>query len=672
VALSYPLPPVPSLPKASEPAVVPSGSLPPVPFLPPASEPAVAPSGSLPPVPFLPGSSDAAFAESRPLPPVPFVPQVGEPAVESPSSPSSTALGRPPPASARRGRHPRSVPKQDAPAPSDVSDSAASKARPKRAKAGVVALVSSDAPARTDHEPHEGMEPTELPAADRAGPAGDVGVDRQLAGLFGESVFGAWMAPGQYLGPGRTGIKRRSWGRRLLVLALLAVTAVATTRLIRTGLARQAGQERDRFAEELAEFVKEGALERASEFVSILETGRNSLDPADPHLDLLIRAEAALYRYHDANPERLRRIEQYLAAPQPSKPSASRVVAGMAVLSREERASRLAALEGQKKALEHDPEFFYLLATTLEQRGDIDAAREAWKRSADLGPLWLVHRFEQALFETRHGNRAGAAKIASQMISVDADSPWSRLAVSWFGDGTLKVPPVSAEGGVRTEAPALLYRARLRDAVAASRRDDPGQARRHLANALQAVNNQAPFVFDAFDCLVKERAVGLARQLTTFEAWPEQSPIAKAKASQLSEAAVGKPEDQVESETTASNSEAAGTREGQTGATVSNSDLTPEALGKKDDGVSNSEAASKPGATVSDSDAARQPAVGRPEAAAGIAVNKLEDMREVTSKSVKAAKPRQSKATRKVARSKPKAKPVSKNPVAGAKRRASP
>jgi len=252
-------------------------------------------------------------------------------------------------------------------------------------------------------------------------------VDRQLAGLFGESVFGAWIAPGRYLDTGKRRIQRRSWGKRLVVLALLSVTVVATTRLIRAGLARQAGQERNRFAEELATFVKEGALERASEFVSMLESGKNQLDPADRHLDLLVRAEAALYRYHDADPDRLRRIEPYLATPEPFYGSGSRVVGGITVLSREERASRWAALEREQPAFQHDPEYFYLLATTLEQRGEIRAAREAWQRSADLGPLWLVHRFEQAVFEARQGDEQAAANIASRMVSLDPDSP---IAVS--------------------------------------------------------------------------------------------------------------------------------------------------------------------------------------------------------------------------------------------------
>ena len=49
------------------------------------------------------------------------------------------------------------------------------------------------------------------------------------------------------------------------------------------------------------------------------------------------------------------------------------------------------------------------------------------------------------------------------------------------------------------------------------------------------MNGQAAFVFDAFDWLVEAKAIGLARDLTGFEDWPQHSERAAARVQQLAE-----------------------------------------------------------------------------------------------------------------------------------------
>jgi hypothetical protein len=52
---------------------------------------------------------------------------------------------------------------------------------------------------------------------------------------------------------------------------------------------------------------------------------------------------------------------------------------------------------------------------------------------------------------------------------------------------------------------------------------------------MTAINDQAPFVLDAFDWLVESKATRLAHDLTAFEAWPRRSELAAARLRRLSE-----------------------------------------------------------------------------------------------------------------------------------------
>jgi hypothetical protein len=85
-------------------------------------------------------------------------------------------------------------------------------------------------------------------------------------------------------------------------------------------------------------------------------------------------------------------------------------------------------------------------------------------------------------------------------------------------------------------APAVaLYHQNFALALAQSRTGDPMAGRRSLGQAIAAVNGQAPFVLDAFDWLVDAKAMGLARDLTAFEAWPQHSELATARLARLAE-----------------------------------------------------------------------------------------------------------------------------------------
>jgi tetratricopeptide (TPR) repeat protein len=365
---------------------------------------------------------------------------------------------------------------------------------------------------------------------------GTKGVERELAKLFGESLFGPWPELGQPPVTAPPPRRRLRWRRLLFTLVAALATALAIRTVIRPGLARRSSDEQARFARELTTFLKDGDLERVSRFITLVG-GKGKLDPADPYLDLLVHAEAAAYRYRDADPERLRRIQPQLQAAFEPGATPDRLVAGLTVLSREERAARLPELERLRDKMAQRSDYYYLLATALEQRGDIAAARQAWQESARLGPAWLAHRFEQAEFERRQGNKEAAARIARRILEIDPQSAWSRLASNAFGVSTTgEVSGTEAGRGPLTPPAVQIFHARLLDGIAAARKGELANAQRCLTDAVQAVHGQAPFLLDAFDWLVAAQSEALARELTALPAWPLGSEVARAKMKRLTEA----------------------------------------------------------------------------------------------------------------------------------------
>jgi tetratricopeptide (TPR) repeat protein len=380
-------------------------------------------------------------------------------------------------------------------------------------------------PAPTNRDGHPAPDDNQ---AGHANEERNSGFDRQLARLFGESLFGPWLDPGQYLDATRTTRRHGTPFRRLALLFSILCVGAAAGWIVRAGLVRRTGEARAHVAHSLATFLREGELDRAAQFLALLRGPNATLDPRDPHLDLIVRGEAALYRYQDADPARLGRIRPHLAPAATGPASAQRILASLAVASRGERAARLAELEPIRAACDRDPEFHYLLATALEHLGDVKAARQAWDRSSELGPLWLAHRYEQAWFEARQNRQEAVNKLVSSLVRVAPDSAWACLASERFGSA----PAPDGAGA----APAVaLFHQNFASALARALAGDLVAARRSLGQAMTAINDQAPFVLDAFDWLIESKATRLAHDLTAFEAWPRRSELAAARLRRLAE-----------------------------------------------------------------------------------------------------------------------------------------
>lgn len=362
------------------------------------------------------------------------------------------------------------------------------------------------------------------------------GFDRQLSSLFGDSLFGAWLDSGQYQGATRTTRRHRSPFRRLAILILILGVGAATAWLVRVGLGRRTVEDREHVAHSLETFLKEGELNRAAQFLTLVHAPNLPLKANDPHLDLIVRGEAALYRYQDADPARLGRIKPYLAEAEKGSTPPQRVLASLAVASRQERADRLAQFEPLRQTFDKDPEFHYLLATALEHKGDAKAAAQAWDRSFDLGPLWLGHRYEQAWFESRQKKPELVAKLLASLVRVAPESAWTHLASERFGGATAPEPSAPPAASTAGPAPPVeLYHQHLAAALAEARAGDAVVARRRLGRAIEVVGGQAPFILDAFDWLMDAKAPLLARDLTGFESWPRHSQLAAARLARLAE-----------------------------------------------------------------------------------------------------------------------------------------
>ncbi len=364
--------------------------------------------------------------------------------------------------------------------------------------------------------------PAPAPSAPTAG--SDQSLAPQLGRLYGETLFGAWQDPLASIEASRRSRKRGRWAMRMGIVLLLASVAAAGTWLYGRGLARRTEQDRAQVAKDVATFLHDGELDRLAQYVAILQPPTEPLDAQNPYLDLIVSSEAALYRYQDAAPERVARIAAHVAS---DSATPARVLARLTLLSEPERAQAWDRLASLGPSLDKNPEYHTVLATVLEQRGDLKAARAAWERSAQAGPLWLPHRYLQCAFEARQGNAQAVTRVAEQMAKVAPESAWTRLALRHFA----KTTPAPA-GPSAPEQPSAVgrYRDELAQVLPNLASRNLAAARPALGRALAAVQGQPPFVLDAFAMLAAAKASDLAIEMTSYEVWPRDNGWARTKA----------------------------------------------------------------------------------------------------------------------------------------------
>lgn len=377
-------------------------------------------------------------------------------------------------------------------------------------------------------------EPSDLPLENEQ-------VTRQLSRLFGESLFGPWPQLGNPVERGlRRGRRARKWLSRFAILCGLGAVSWGGYRLFQPGLENQENSLREQYAAELRSFLKEGDLERVGQYLPLVAgaevTGKlTEAYSKSRDIDLLVSAEAALYRYFDADPARIVRIRPLLDGKLGD--FTWRRVAAMTLLSREERAARLSELERIIHDSPNHQELEYLRASALSFRGDLRDASDAWRRSAKLGPAWLVHRFEQAQFEQAQGDDAAAKKLALHMLRTDPDNAWAKLGQVTFGV-ELPANAVSVRGDARAPVvpPVQRFVELLLQTKALAKQGNAAGASAQLLEAFSQVHFQPPFLLDAFDELFDAKLWGLLGELTSLPQWPKASAVAEAKVKRLARA----------------------------------------------------------------------------------------------------------------------------------------
>jgi hypothetical protein len=382
--------------------------------------------------------------------------------------------------------------------------------------------------------------PQDKPEASRGTsgpPTRDAGVQRQLAQFFGESLFGPW--PALKTSASTLHKRRRTPGKLgfLLVVLAFAALVVSVRALIKPKLGPREDPRREQYIQDLNSFYGDGNLERASEFVQLVQQLQSTKHPnaatKGDAFDLIVAVQAALYRYFDAAPVRLRQIQPYLDDARNASPLYE--IARLTVLSRGERAAKRGQLQQLYDNGPDHNEINYLLATALEHRLETQASREAWARDAKLQPAWLEHRFEQAWFEARQERFSAATDIATEMLHLDPNSRWSKAAAKFFGVPADVILATRSDATAPSDCPVRSYFESLVHAISGARGKDWQAAEEFLRRAVLAVNFEAPFLFDAFDWCIEQGVPSLARDLTQLPEWPHDSAVAKAKVAQLSD-----------------------------------------------------------------------------------------------------------------------------------------
>jgi hypothetical protein len=367
-------------------------------------------------------------------------------------------------------------------------------------------------------------------------PLNDERLRKQVAQMFGESLLGPW--PELEMQSTEATPRRRLnvWARRFLVLGASALIGAGSYALFRPGLTRQEAVVTAHYATEVRTFLNDGALAQAAQFLPMVYEQGADGETLEAHLDLTVFAEAILYRYYDAEPKRLEKIKRYLSEPQNLTPL--RRLAQYTLLSRGERGQYLPELEGLDSALPNHNQVVYLKATALVAMGYTEASLPVWSRASKLGPAWLIQRFEQAKFEASRGNEVAAKKLAIQIVRVDPESLWAKIAMRTFAveapAEALSVRATDA-GVVKAAVPSPLeiYYDSFESSLAASRSGDRVKAKAELIQALAQVHNASVFALDAFDDCVQAKQYWLAAELTHHQAWPSSSVEAQGKAERL-------------------------------------------------------------------------------------------------------------------------------------------
>ncbi|MCU0619922.1 MAG: hypothetical protein MUC69_00285 [Gemmatimonadales bacterium] len=345
--------------------------------------------------------------------------------------------------------------------------------------------------------------------------SGRAHIDQQMAALLGASVFGPWAASERPPAGTRRRARRRTW-RGALAAAAVACGAVALALVVNASLVHVRQERATKAVRSLREFLLIGDLVRASRLV-VPEAALAD----DDHRHVVARAEATLYRFHDAAPARRARAARLLADHPATGYDA--VVARALLLPRAERASRLAELRALDRPGQRDPCAALLVAIALAPRHD-EAAAAAFDRALLLGPDHAPLLSAAAEFEHRRGRGQRAVGHLEALVETNPRSPWVALTRARLAQPAAPPPDTP---------PVIAGELALLEAAAEQGQGRPARAAVALERAAAAVHHEPSFLLDYLDQLLERRQPELARRLSELAGWPPGSPAAHAAAARL-------------------------------------------------------------------------------------------------------------------------------------------
>lgn len=277
-------------------------------------------------------------------------------------------------------------------------------------------------------------------------------VEDVLALLHGARLLGPWSTPWQDEEPSDRATRKALPLRRFALVVVAGALLGLGILLVRAGRQRQEEREQATLTSELREFLLHGELALAERRVASLCSTPPRCAQLPPETRALVaRAQATLYRWHDADPARLAAIEA-MAAPAESVDLAVK----NALLESAERWS--ADINGLEALARNDIagcDALYLVALARARAGNLPAAVAAFRAANERGPAHLPYLALQVQALDDSGLPVSALRVARRMASISDKSPWTKWALSLAGADSPSNPPGTPDPSPAAEPPVL-------------------------------------------------------------------------------------------------------------------------------------------------------------------------------------------------------------------------
>jgi tetratricopeptide (TPR) repeat protein len=323
-----------------------------------------------------------------------------------------------------------------------------------------------------------------------------------------------------------SGHRTISWIRIAVAVLILAFIGASSSLLV-IEKAR-----RDRLAiatsiQDIHDFIRLGSFgQLRQEIEEGYDTGMFNKANAELH-SLAVRADATLYRYYDADPIRLTRIEQAISDGTVERYDL--VIAKALSRSRAEQIVLFSDISNSSKHEKADPQSAFLRGRLHISLSPSISVEEAIEPSYRIEPSNLAHLLFSAESHHRAGEEFASQSVVDQMTDISPKSPWTILA-KWTVDGNKEDQPTMSEEMkllVDEWPPVLRAQAYQKEALRLAVAGHDLQSKKALKKAIEAIGSEPSFLIDFADQLLTHRQANLAAVTVSSEKWPEESDAAK-------------------------------------------------------------------------------------------------------------------------------------------------